>query len=125
MGFVSYFPGRGTLRETAYLEGRADGLADAGASAEGRVRAEAEEPGWSFRERAYLEGKADGLAEARAGAEAKGMTRCVLLVLDARGIPVPDTALERIVTCADSDLAMTWLERSLTGERAQDLFADS
>ncbi|MEU9782941.1 hypothetical protein AB0H92_18610 [Streptomyces phaeochromogenes] len=25
MSFVSYFPGRGTVRETAYLEGRAEG----------------------------------------------------------------------------------------------------
>ncbi|MFD9327280.1 hypothetical protein [Streptomyces sp. NPDC060065] len=27
MSFVSYFPGRGTVRETAYLEGKAEGQA--------------------------------------------------------------------------------------------------
>ncbi|MCI3276145.1 hypothetical protein [Streptomyces cylindrosporus] len=27
MSFVSYFPGRGTVRETAYLEGKAEGEA--------------------------------------------------------------------------------------------------
>lgn len=27
MSFVSYFPGRGTVRETAYLEGKAEGKA--------------------------------------------------------------------------------------------------
>lgn len=32
MGFVSYFPGRGTVRETAYLEGNAEGQAGASAS---------------------------------------------------------------------------------------------
>ncbi|MFH8468923.1 hypothetical protein [Streptomyces sp. NPDC017991] len=32
MSFVSYFPGRGTVRETAYLEGRAEGRADDRAS---------------------------------------------------------------------------------------------
>ncbi|SEE35830.1 hypothetical protein SAMN05216489_06324 [Streptomyces sp. 3213] len=35
MSFVSYFPGRGTVRETAYLEGRAEG------EAEGRAQGEA------------------------------------------------------------------------------------
>ncbi len=28
MSFVTYFPGRGTVRETAYLEGRAEGRAE-------------------------------------------------------------------------------------------------
>ncbi|MFE6164725.1 hypothetical protein ACFQ7F_38110 [Streptomyces sp. NPDC056486] len=28
MGFVTYFPGRGTVRETAYLEGKAEGIAE-------------------------------------------------------------------------------------------------
>ncbi|MCD7443826.1 hypothetical protein K4B79_37175 [Streptomyces lincolnensis] len=28
MSFVSYFPGRGTVRETAYLEGKAQGRAE-------------------------------------------------------------------------------------------------
>ncbi|MEU6348948.1 hypothetical protein ABZ896_06440 [Streptomyces sp. NPDC047072] len=56
MSFVSYFPGRGTVRETAYREGRAEG-------------------------------------------EAKG----VLFVLEARG---------------------TWVERSRTVERVEDLFGE-
>jgi hypothetical protein len=40
MSFVSYFPGRGTVRETAYLEGKAEG------KTEGKT-----------------EGKAEGMAE--------------------------------------------------------------
>ncbi|MGW1667459.1 hypothetical protein [Streptomyces sp. NPDC002324] len=35
MSFVTYFPGRGTVRETAYLEGKAEG------KAEGEARGEA------------------------------------------------------------------------------------
>ncbi|MFE2040085.1 hypothetical protein ACFXAZ_03980 [Streptomyces sp. NPDC059477] len=90
MGFVSYFPGRGTVREMAYLEGKAVGEAV---------------------------GKAVG--------KARGLAKGVLLVLDVRAIPVPDTALERIITCTDPDLATTWLKRSRTVGRAEELFADS
>jgi hypothetical protein len=36
LSFVTYFPGRGTVRETAYLEGKAEGVA------EGKVRGVAE-----------------------------------------------------------------------------------
>jgi hypothetical protein len=75
MSFVSYFPGRGTVRETAYLEGRAEG-------------------------------------------EAKG----ILSVLEVRGIPVTDSVRERIISCTDLDRMDTWLERSRTVERAEDLF---
>ncbi|WP_241826980.1 hypothetical protein [Streptomyces graminilatus] len=81
MSFVSYFPGRGTVRETAYFEGQA-------------------------------KGKAEG--------EAKG----ILLVLEVRGIAVPADVHERITTCADLDRIDTWLERSRTVVRAEDLFAD-
>ncbi|MEU0209447.1 hypothetical protein ABZ235_03465 [Streptomyces canus] len=79
MSFVSYFPGRGTVRETAYLEGK-------------------------------TEGRAEG--------EAKG----ILSVLEVRGIPVTDSVRERITSCTDLDRMDTWLERSRTVERAEDLF---
>ncbi|MCF3133230.1 hypothetical protein IPZ69_23355 [Streptomyces olivochromogenes] len=39
MSFVSYFPGRGTVRETAYLEGKAEGQTEG--RAEGRAEGEA------------------------------------------------------------------------------------
>lgn len=79
--FVSYFPGRGTVRETAYLEGQAEG-------------------------------------------EAKGEAKGILLVLEVRGIPVPDSVRERITSCTDLDRVDAWLERSRTVERAEDLFAE-
>ncbi|MFE0249607.1 hypothetical protein [Streptomyces sp. NPDC059010] len=83
--FVSYFPGRGTVRETAYLEGVADG------EAKGKV-----------------EGKAEG----------------ILLVLEVRGIAVPDSVRERVTSCTDLVRMDAWLERSRTVERAEDLFAE-
>ncbi|QKW31085.1 hypothetical protein HUT11_16970 [Streptomyces seoulensis] len=46
MSFVTYFPGRGTVRETAYLEGKAEGK---------------------------VEGRAEGKAEGKAEGEAKGI----------------------------------------------------
>ncbi|WP_328358735.1 hypothetical protein OG800_21230 [Streptomyces sp. NBC_00445] len=79
--FVSYFPGRGTVRETAYLEGKAEGRAE-------------------------------------------GEAKAILIVLDARGIAVPDSVRERITTCTDPDRVDAWLERSRTVERAEDLFAE-
>lgn len=75
MSFVSYFPGRGTVRETACLEGRTEGAA-------------------------------------------KG----ILSVLEVRGIPVTDSVRERITSCTDLDRMDSWLERSRTVERAEDLF---
>ncbi|KUN72027.1 hypothetical protein [Streptomyces griseorubiginosus] len=81
MSFVSYFPGRGTVREMAYLEGK-------------------------------TEGRAEG--------EAKG----ILSVLEVRGIPVTDSVRERITSCTDLDRMDTWLERSRTVERAEELFDD-
>ncbi|MFF3487681.1 hypothetical protein ACFYXC_31015 [Streptomyces sp. NPDC002701] len=36
MSFVSYFPGRGTVRETAYLEGKAEGEAEGKAAGEAK-----------------------------------------------------------------------------------------
>ncbi|WP_234354572.1 hypothetical protein [Streptomyces sp. NRRL WC-3618] len=80
MSFVSYFPGRGTVRETAYLEGEAKG-------------------------------------------KAKGGGKGILLVLEVRGISVPDDVRERITTCTDLDRIDTWLERSRTVACAEDLFA--
>ncbi|MFJ4202683.1 hypothetical protein ACIP2Y_24055 [Streptomyces sviceus] len=36
MSFVSYFPGRGTVRETAYLEGKTEGKAEGKAEGEAK-----------------------------------------------------------------------------------------
>ena len=63
MSFVSYFPGRGTVRETAYLEGKAEGKS---------------------------EGKAEGKAEGEAGGEAKGLRQPIVDLCDVFGIELDD-----------------------------------
>lgn len=68
----------------------------------------------------YAEQWASGYAVGLANGKAKG----TLAILNARGIPVPDSVRERITTCTDLDRMDAWLERSRTVERAEDLFAD-
>ncbi|WP_369234523.1 hypothetical protein AB5J56_22255 [Streptomyces sp. R21] len=81
LSFITYFPGRGTVRETAYLEGKAEG-------------------------------------------EAKGEAKGILRVLEVRGLPISDSARERIITCTDLDRLADWLERSGTVTHTEDLFAE-
>ncbi len=59
-------------------------------------------------------------AEGRAEARAEG----VLLILDARGIEVPEAARERITSCTDLDELRTWIIRAVTAATADDLFTD-
>ncbi|NJP71332.1 hypothetical protein [Streptomyces sp. C1-2] len=82
----TYFPGRGTLFEETYLEGKA-------------------------------EGKAEG--------EARGEAKGVLRVLEVRGIPVPDSARERILGCTDLTVVSDWLDRAGTVVRAEELFEEA
>jgi hypothetical protein len=49
----------------------------------------------------------------------------ILLILDARGIDVPDAARERIATCTDLDTLRTWVTRAATADTAEDLFAET
>src|SRR3954467_1054384 len=77
----------------------------------GSCRSSATSPaGGAVRETAYLEGRTEG--------EAKGIPS----VLEVRGIPVTDSVRERITSCTGLDRMDTWLERSRTVERAEDLF---
>ncbi|GGT22624.1 hypothetical protein GCM10010271_27590 [Streptomyces kurssanovii] len=58
------------------------------------------------------EGRAEGLADA------------ILLVLQQRGIDVPDQARERITTCDDMQLMRTWLSRAVTAASTEAVFAE-
>ncbi|MFG2652831.1 hypothetical protein [Streptomyces sp. NPDC048436] len=68
-------------------------------------------------EEKYLEGKAEG--------EAEGKVQSLLLFLDARGIPVPDSALGRIKGCTDLDTLDRWLVRAVAVTDADELFAEA
>lgn len=60
--------------------------------------------------------------EARAEALAKKGSEDVLLVLEARGIDVPDEARDRIIACDDPELLRRWLTRAATARDAAELF---
>ncbi|MER8002762.1 hypothetical protein [Streptomyces sp. NPDC095613] len=87
MSVGSYFPGRGTLVEEKYLQGKEDGKA---------------------------EGEAEGRASERA--------HSVVLVLEHRGIRVPESARERVMGCADLDILARWLDRAFSVSEAEELF---
>ncbi|MFH9075031.1 hypothetical protein [Streptomyces alboflavus] len=95
MGFVSYFPGRGTVRETAYLDGKAEG------KAEGRAEGEAK-------------GRAEGRVEARVS--------LILRALEMRGIHVPEDVRERITACTDPYTLSLWFDKALTVTTVEGLF---
>ncbi|WP_189214811.1 MULTISPECIES: hypothetical protein [Streptomyces] len=100
---ITYFPGRGTIYEEAYLDGKAKG------EAEGLAKGEAA---------GLAKGEAAGLAKGEARGEAKG----VLRILELRGLPVSDDLRRRITTCTDLFRMDDWLNRAGTVERAEDLF---
>ncbi|MGC9442690.1 hypothetical protein [Streptomyces sp. WG5] len=93
---ISYFPGRGTVWEETYYEGRAKGEA---------------------------EGRAKGEAEGRAKGEAEGKAQGVLRVLEVRGLIVSDDARARVTACMDLARLDDWLDRAGTVARVEELFA--
>ncbi|MEV8600574.1 hypothetical protein AB0465_11920 [Streptomyces griseoviridis] len=48
----------------------------------------------------------------------------ILVLLEARGIAIPDDARERITTCDDPDLLRLWITRTPTAVTVNDLFTD-
>ncbi|WP_234332262.1 glycosyltransferase family 2 protein [Streptomyces sp. NRRL F-5650] len=67
-------------------------------------------------EESWLDGRAKGQAE--------GKAEDILHILEARGIGIPDSVRERVVGCTDLGVLGTWLDRSLSVTRAEELFAD-
>ncbi|MGW3723749.1 hypothetical protein [Streptomyces sp. NPDC000851] len=61
----------------------------------------------------------------RAEGRAEGRAEDILLILEARGIDVPEATRERIITCTDLDTLRTWLTRAVTVGTAEDLFVDA
>ncbi|MEW1996062.1 hypothetical protein ACFWFH_05130 [Streptomyces coelicoflavus] len=66
----------------------------------------------SIVEESWLEGKAEGKAET------------VLRILEVRGVEIPDFVRERVTACADLDVLGTWIDRSLSVVRAEELFVE-
>jgi hypothetical protein len=57
----------------------------------------------------------------RAEGEARVEARAVLLVLDARGVAVPDDIRDRVTSCTDLDQLERWVQRAAVVDTAQEL----
>ncbi|MFF1922374.1 hypothetical protein ACFVW8_17615 [Streptomyces sp. NPDC058221] len=62
----------------------------------------------------------EGRDEGRVEGQAKG----ILLVLEARGVPLTDEARKRIADCNDSQLLDQWIQRAATATSTDEVFAD-
>jgi hypothetical protein len=67
------------------------------------------------------EGEAKGRAEGEAKGKAEGEAESILLVLEARGVPVPDETRKRITECTDLDVLRSWVRKAATARSADDL----
>ena len=63
--------------------------------------------------------------EGRAQGRAQGRAEDILVVLEARGIDVPDEIRERITACDDPGLLHRWLTRAVTAPSAEAIFTDA
>lgn len=93
MPFVSYFPGRRTLAETAYLQGWVEG----------------------WEETTPVGASPEAVAERRAEA--------VLRVLEKRRIPVTGSSCLRIIRCTDPETQARWIETAIVCDSVGELFA--
>ncbi|ELP68944.1 hypothetical protein STRTUCAR8_05810 [Streptomyces turgidiscabies Car8] len=75
-----------------------------------------------IRDEGRSEGRDQGREEGREEGIAQGQAAAILLVLEQRGIRVPDEARERITSCGDLGLLRTWLTRALTVGSAAEIF---
>jgi predicted transposase YdaD len=98
----TFFPGRGTMIEKAFLEGEAKG------KAEGEAK-----------------GKAEGEAKGKAEGEARGKAELIMRVLQRRDIPITSDAVQKITECQDLAKLDSWFDRALTATRVEDLFTHS
>jgi hypothetical protein len=63
-----------------------------------------------------------GVAVGEAKGEAKGEADAILLVLQARGLPVTAEQRERIIACTDLDQLKRWVARAALAPATADLF---
>lgn len=68
----------------------------------------------------YFPGRGTLIEKTYLEAEAKSL----LLVLEARGLPISDDVRERITTCTDYRLLESWITRAVKVTHAEDLFTE-
>ena len=60
--------------------------------------------------------------EARAEALVKSRAEDILLVLEQRGLDIPDEVRSRVMDCGDPDLLRRRLTRAVTAPKAEEIF---
>ncbi|MET9799272.1 hypothetical protein [Streptomyces sp. NPDC006368] len=70
------------------------------------------------------EGRAEGREEGRTQGRAESRAEDLLLVLEQRGMDIPDGARERITHCDDAELLRHWLTRAVTAPTLEDVFTE-
>ncbi|MEV3997092.1 hypothetical protein AB0K62_15655 [Streptomyces halstedii] len=65
----------------------------------------------------------EGRDEGRALGEARGQAKSLLMMLDLRGVVIPDEAREKINGCVDTELLDRWFTRAATATSAEEIFA--
>ncbi|MFE2334418.1 RpnC/YadD family protein [Streptomyces coelicoflavus] len=78
----------------------------------------------SIVEESWLEGRAKGQTEGKTEGRVEGRAEDILRILEVRGVEIPDLVRERVASCADLDVLGTWLDRSLSVVRAEELFVE-
>ncbi|MEU5987473.1 hypothetical protein ABZ806_00695 [Spirillospora sp. NPDC047418] len=66
-------------------------------------------------------GEARGEAIGEAKGQAKGEAKMLLLMLEARGLTIPDAVSERVMSCTDTDQLERWGKRAADIDKAEDL----
>ncbi len=61
-------------------------------------------------------------AEAISDGISQGWAKSILFLLDSRGVEVPASSRERILSCQDEGQLGRWLVRAATAATAEDLF---
>ena len=56
---------------------------------------------------------------------AKGQARSILMLLETRGVAVPEAMREKITACRDADQLDLWFRRAITAASIEELFSDS
>lgn len=62
--------------------------------------------------------------EIREEGRAQSRAEDILLVLEQRGLDVPDQVRERITSCGDPETLRRWLRRAVTAPTVEDVFTD-
>ena len=77
-----------------------------------------------YRSAAAQQVREEGREQGRELGRETDRAQSVLMVLDRRGLEVPDSVRERVVSCHDYEQLGTWLDRAWQVTQAQELFGD-